>query len=156
MSIYEVHFGSWMRHPDGRFYTYTELKDRLIPYVKDMGYTHIEIMPIMEHPNDESWGYQVTGYFSPTSRFGTADMFREFVDAAHQAGIGIILDWVPSHYVTDEQGLRYFDGTATYEHMDYNKAFNEGWGTMHFDFSKHEVHSFLISNAYYYINEFHV
>ena len=156
MSIYEVHFGSWMRHPDGRFYTYTELKDRLIPYVKDMGYTHIEIMPIMEHPNDESWGYQVTGYFSPTSRFGTADMFREFVDAAHQAGIGIILDWVPSHYVTDEQGLRYFDGTATYEHMDYNKAFNEGWGTMHFDFSKHEVQSFLISNAYYYINEFHV
>ncbi len=156
MSIYEVHLGSWMRHPDGSFYTYTELKDRLIPYVSEMGYTHIEIMPIMEHPNDESWGYQVTGFFSPTSRYGTAEMFREFVDAAHQAGIGIILDWVPSHYVTDEHGLRYFDGTATYEHMDYNKAFNEGWGTMHFDFSKHEVQSFLISNAYYYINEFHV
>lgn len=156
LSIYEVHLGSWMRHPDGRFYNYSELKERLIPYVSEMGYTHIEIMPIMEHPNDESWGYQVTGFYSPTSRYGTAEMFREFVDAAHQAGIGIILDWVPSHYVTDEHGLRYFDGTATYEPMDYNKAYNEGWGTMHFDFSKHEVQSFLISNAWYYINEFHV
>lgn len=156
MSIYEVHLGSWMRHPDGRFYNYTELKERLIPYVSEMGYTHIEIMPIMEHPNDESWGYQVTGFFSPTSRYGTAEMFREFVDAAHQAGLGVILDWVPSHYVTDEHGLRYFDGTATFEHMDYHKAFNQGWGTMHFDFAKHEVQSFLMSNAYYYIEEFHI
>ena len=155
LNIYEVHFGSWMRHPDGRFYNYTELKEKLIPYVSEMGYTHIEIMPIMEYPNDESWGYQLTGYYSITSRFGTPEMFRDFVDAAHLAGIGVILDWVPSHFVTDEQGLRYFDGTATFESMDYNKAFNKGWGTMHFDFSKHEVQSFLISNAFYYLNEFH-
>lgn len=155
MSIYEVHLGSWMRHPDGSLYSYTELKDRLIPYVVEMGYTHIEIMPLMEHPNDGSWGYQVTGFYSLTSRYGTADMFREFVDACHTAGIGVILDWVPSHFVTDEHGLRYFDGTATFEHMDYNKAFNQGWGTMHFDFSKHEVQSFLISNALFYLREFH-
>lgn len=155
LNIYEVHFGSWMRHPDGRFYNFTELKEKLIPYVSEMGYTHIEIMPIMEHPNDESWGYQLTGYYSITSRYGTPEMFRDFVDACHLAGIGVILDWVPAHFVTDEHGLRYFDGTATFEHMDYNKAFNEGWGTMHFDFSKQEVQSFLISNAFYYLNEFH-
>lgn len=156
VSIYEVHLGSWMRHPDGRFYNFSELKERLIPYVSEMGYTHIELMPIMEHPNDESWGYQVTGYFAVTSRFGTAEMFREFIDACHLAGIGVILDWVPSHFVTDEHGLRYFDGTATFEHMDYHKAFNPGWGTMHFDFSKKEVQSFLISNAFFFLNEFHI
>ncbi len=155
LNIYEVHLGSWMKHPDGRLYNFTELKEKLIPYVSEMGYTHIEIMPIMEHPNDESWGYQLTGYYSITSRYGTPEMFRDFVDACHLSGIGVILDWVPSHFVTDEHGLRYFDGTATYEHMDFQKAFNEGWGTMHFDFSKHEVQSFLISNAFYYLNEFH-
>lgn len=156
LNIYEVHLGSWMRHPDGRMYNFTELKERLIPYVSEMGYTHIELMPIMEHPNDESWGYQVTGYYSITSRFGTPEMFREFVDACHLAGIGVIIDWVPSHFVTDEHGLRYFDGTATFEPMDYNKAFNPGWGTLHFDFAKKEVQSFLISNAFYYLNEFHI
>lgn len=156
LNIYEVHLGSWMRHPDGRFYSYLELKDRLIPYVKEMGYTHLEIMPIMEHPNDASWGYQVTGYFSVTGRYGSPEDFRTFVDACHQAGLGVILDWVPSHFVTDEHGLRYFDGTATYESDDYNKAFNPGWGTMHFDFGKPEVQSFLLSNAMYYIEEFHV
>lgn len=156
LNIYEVHLGSWMKHPDGRLYNYTELKEKLIPYVSEMGYTHIEIMPIMEHPNDESWGYQLTGFYSITSRYGTPEMFRDFVDACHLAGIGVILDWVPAHFVTDDHGLRYFDGTATYEPMDYNKAFNEGWGTMHFDFSKTEVQSFLMSNAFYYLNEFHV
>ncbi|PKK40265.1 1,4-alpha-glucan (glycogen) branching enzyme, GH-13-type [Clostridiaceae bacterium JG1575] len=155
LNIYEVHLGSWMRHPDGRFYTYGELKERLIPYVVEMGYTHIELMPVMEHPNDESWGYQVTGYFSVTSRYGTKEEFKAFIDACHGAGLGVLLDWVPSHFVKDEHGLLYFDGTATYEPMDYHKAFNPGWGTMHFDFSKTEVQSFLLSNALFYLKEFH-
>lgn len=156
LNIYEVHFGSWMRHPDGSFYTYTDLKERLIPYVKDMGYTHIEIMPLMEHPDDGSWGYQVTGYYSLTSRFGTPEMFMDFVDECHKEGIGVILDWVPSHFVTDEHGLRYFDGTACYEYMDHERAFNRSWGTMHFDLGKPEVRSFLISNALFYMDRYHV
>ncbi len=156
MSIYEVHPNSWMKHPDGRFYSYTDLKERLIPYVLEMGYTHIEFMPLTEYPNDESWGYQVTGYYSLTSRFGTPDEFREFVDECHKNDISVLMDWVPSHFVTDEHGLRYFDGTATYESMDYHKAYNEGWGTLHFDFSKTEVRSFLISNALFFMDRFHI
>ena len=156
LNIYEVHMGSWMRHPDGSFYNYTELKEKLIPYVKEMGYTHLELMPLMEHPNDESWGYQITGYFSITSRYGTPEMFQDFVNECHAQDISVIMDWVPSHFVTDEQGLRYFDGTATYEYMDYNRAFNQGWGTMHFDLSKAEVHSFLISNAFFLMDKYHI
>ncbi len=156
MNIYEVHLGSWVRHPDGRYYNYTELKEKLIPYIKDMGYTHLELMPLMEHPNDESWGYQITGYYSLTSRFGTPEMFQDFINECHNQDISVIMDWVPSHFVTDEQGLRYFDGTATYEYMDYNRAYNQGWGTMHFDLNKSEVHSFLISNALFFMDKYHI
>ncbi|MDP3686689.1 MAG: alpha-amylase family glycosyl hydrolase, partial [Sulfurimicrobium sp.] len=124
-NVYEIHAGSWKRHPDDRFYNWRELAEHLVPYVNDMGYTHIELMPISEHPLDESWGYQTTGYFGPTSRFGTPDDFRFFVDACHQANIGIILDWVPAHFPQDSWALAHFDGTALYEHEDPRLGFHQ-------------------------------
>lgn len=156
MNIYELHQASWMKHPDGRFYSYRELADKLIPYLLQQNYTHVEIMPLMEHPNDESWGYQITGYFSISSRFGNPGDFMYFVDECHKNNLFVILDWVPSHYVTDEHGLIYFDGTPTFESSDYQKAFNKDWGTMQFDYNKSEVVSFLISNALFYFDKYHV
>ncbi len=155
VNIYEVHAGSWRRHPDGRFYTYLELANDLVPYVKGMGYTHIEFMPLTEHPLDESWGYQCSGYFAPTSRFGSADDLRQLIDACHQAGIGVILDWVPAHFPQDDWALARFDGTALYEHEDPRKGFHKDWGTHIFNFGRNEVKSFLMSSAHYWLSEFH-
>lgn len=155
LAIYEVHLGSWMRHDDDSFYTYRELADSLIPYVKELGFTHIELLPIMEHPLDASWGYQITSYFAPTSRFGTPDDLKYFIDKAHQNDIGVFLDWVPAHFCKDDHGLRLLDGSPLYEYKDSNRAENKGWGTLHFDLTKGEVVSFLISNAIYWLKEFH-
>jgi len=154
-NIYEIHAGSWRRHPDGRFYTWRELAESLVPYVKEMGYTHIELLPISEHPLDESWGYQTTGYFAPTSRHGTPDDLRAFVDACHQAGIGVILDWVPAHFPQDAWALANFDGTALYEHADPRLGLHRDWGTHIFNFGRYEVKGFLLSSAHYWLEEFH-
>lgn len=156
MNIYEVHMGTWKRHEDGSYYTYRELADSLIDYVAEMGYTHIELLPIMEHPYDRSWGYQITGYYSITSRYGAPQDFQYFVDRAHRKGIGVILDWVPGHFVKDEHGLRLWDGTPLYEYADPLRAENQGWGTLNFDLGKTEVMSFLISNALFYLDIYHV
>lgn len=156
LNILEIHAGSWKRHPDGRFYTYRELVRDLLPYVQEMGYTHIELMPISEHPLDESWGYQATGYFAVTSRYGTPDDFRYFVDACHQAGIGVILDWVPAHFPQDNFALARFDGTALYEHEDPRLGLHQDWGTCIFNYGRNEVKSFLLSSAYFWLSEFHL
>ncbi|WP_461784795.1 1,4-alpha-glucan branching protein GlgB [Prosthecobacter sp.] len=158
MSIYEVHTGSWKRNVNdgGRWLTYRELADDLIPYVKDLGFTHIELMGIAEHPFDGSWGYQVTGYYAPTSRFGNPDEFREFVDRCHQNGIGVILDWVPGHFPKDEHGLAKFDGTALYEHEDPRLGEHMDWGTLIFNYGRNEVKNFLVSNALYWLEQFHI
>jgi 1,4-alpha-glucan branching enzyme len=158
MAIYEVHAGSWRRKPeDGdRPLSWDELRDELIPYVARMGFTHIELMPIMEHPYEPSWGYQVTGYFAPTRRFGEPDEFRAFVDACHQAGIGVILDWVPGHFPKDAHGLARFDGSALYEHADPRQGEHQDWGTLIFNYGRHEVRNFLISNALYWLESFHI
>jgi 1,4-alpha-glucan branching enzyme len=156
LNIFEVHAGSWKRHPDGRSYTYRELADHLLPYVLEMGYTHIELMPISEHPLDESWGYQTTGYFAATSRYGSSDDFRFFVDACHQANIGVILDWVPAHFPQDTFALARFDGTALYEHEDPRLGFHQDWGTYIFNYGRSEVKSFLLSSAHYWLSEFHL
>jgi 1,4-alpha-glucan branching enzyme len=160
ISIYEVHLGSWRRAagPDGqaRWLTYRELADQLVPYVKDLGYTHIEPMPVAEHPFDGSWGYQVTGFFAATSRYGSPDDFRYFVDRAHQAGLGVILDWVPGHFPKDAHGLAQFDGTPLYEHPDPRRSENLEWGTSSFNLDRPEIAAFLLSNALFWIEEYHV
>ena len=156
MNIYEIHAGSWRRHDDGGFYSWRELADTLVPYVTDLGYTHLELMPITEHPLDESWGYQTTGYFAPSSRFGSADDFRHFVDTCHQAGIGIILDWVPGHFPMDAWALARFDGTALYEHEDPRLGVHQDWGTHIFNYGRGEVKGFLLSSAHYWMSEFHL
>ncbi|MEA2254298.1 MAG: 1,4-alpha-glucan branching enzyme [Solirubrobacteraceae bacterium] len=157
MSVYEVHLGSWRLNPleDNRSLTYLELADELAAYVKDMGFTHVELMPVMAHPFSGSWGYQVTSYFAPTPRFGTPDQFREFVDRLHQAGIGVILDWVPAHFPRDEWALARFDGTALFEHADPRRGAHPDWGTLIFNFGRHEVRNFLLSSALYWLRETH-
>ena len=156
MSVYEIHLGSWRRGPEGRFLTYRELARDLVPYVRDLGFTHIELLPVMEHPFAGSWGYQVIGFFAPTSRFGTPEDFKWFVDACHRGGIGVILDWVPGHFPKDQHGLARFDGTALYEHADPRQGEHQDWGTLIFNYGRPEVRSFLLSNALYWIEEFHV
>ncbi len=155
INIYEIHPGSWMRHVDGRPYRWPELTERLIPYAVEHGYTHLELMPVTEHPLDESWGYQTTGYFAPTARYGSSDELRAFVDACHQAGLGVILDWVPGHFPQDDWALARFDGTALYEHEDPRLGLHADWGTHIFNYGRHEVQSFLLSSAHYWLSEFH-
>ena len=156
MSIYEVHAGSWRRGPDNRFLTYDELGEQLISYVKDMGFTHIELLPVSEHPFDPSWGYQPTGLFAPTSRFGSPDGFARFVNRAHEQGISIILDWVPAHFPTDAFGLARFDGTALYEHADPRQGYHPDWNTAIYNFGRREVLSFLINNALFWCGKYHI
>jgi 1,4-alpha-glucan branching enzyme len=157
-SVYEVHLASWMRpdkNDEERYNTYAQITERMVPYVKEMGFTHVEFMPVMEHPFDGSWGYQGTGYFAPTSRFGTPQEYAAMVDAFHQAGIGVILDWVPSHFPYDAHGLFMFDGTHTYEYADMRKGFHPDWNSYIFNYKRGEVKSFLISSARFWCDQFH-
>ncbi len=156
MSVYECHLGSWQRNAEDEWLSYSELADRLIPYLTEMGYTHLELLPVAEHPFDGSWGYQVVGYFAATSRFGTPDDFQEFVDRCHQAGIGVILDWVPAHFPKDLHAIGRFDGTALYEHADPRQGEHPDWGTYVFNFDRNEVRQFLISNALFWIEKYHI
>jgi 1,4-alpha-glucan branching enzyme len=155
-SVYEVHLGSWKRNAEGNFLTYVELADDLVKYVKETGFTHVEFMPVMEYPYDPSWGYQLVGYFAPTSRFGKPQDFMLLVDKLHQAGIGVILDWVPSHFPDDAHGLGFFDGSNLYEHPDRRKGYHPDWKSLVFNYGRNEVRSFLISNAIFWLQNYHV
>ncbi|MEA3423712.1 MAG: 1,4-alpha-glucan branching protein GlgB [Bacillota bacterium] len=156
MNVYEVHLGSWKYNENGEYLSYVELADKLVKHVKEYGYTHVEIMPVTEHPFDGSWGYQATGYYSITSRYGTPKEFMYFVDEFHRNDISVILDWVPCHFCNDEHGLKNFDGTKLYEHIDKRFSDNEEWGTTNFDYAKNQVKSFLISNALFFFDKFHI
>ncbi|HSE11946.1 MAG TPA: 1,4-alpha-glucan branching protein GlgB, partial [Rudaea sp.] len=156
IGIYEVHLGSWRRHPDGRPLTYGQLADTLVPYVRDLGFTHIELLPVAEHPFGGSWGYQPTALFAPSARWGTPDEFRLFVDRCHAAGIGVLLDWVPAHFPDDPHGLGGFDGTCLYEHADPRSGRHSDWNTLVYNFGRREVANYLIVNALYWLREFHV
>ena len=155
-SVYEVHLGSWRRGKDNNFLSYIELADELVAYVKDMGFTHVEFMPIMEYPYNPSWGYQLTGYFAPTSRFGKPEDFKFLVDKLHQSGIGVILDWVPSHFPEDAHGLGFFDGSHLYEHPDRRRGYHPDWKSLIFNYGRNEVRAFLISNAIFWLDQYHV
>jgi len=158
MSVYEVHLGSWLRFPEenNRWATYREIVGPLVEHAKNYGFTHVELMPIMEHPFDASWGYQVTGYFAPTSRFGSPDDFKFFVDTLHRNGIGVVLDWVPAHFPRDDYSLRLFDGTCLYEHADPRQGEHRDWGTLIFNYGRNEVRNFLVSNALFWLDKYHI
>lgn len=155
VSVYEIHLGSWARGEGGRFLTYRELAPRLAEYVREQGFTHVEFLPVMEHPFYGSWGYHVTGYFSPTCRYGTPQDFMYLVDVLHQAGVGVFLDWVPSHFATDPHGLARFDGSALYEHPDPRRGWHPDWGSAIFDYGRPEVRSFLLSSAHFWLDRYH-
>jgi 1,4-alpha-glucan branching enzyme len=156
MATYELHAGSWRRGEGGRFLGWDEIADRLLPYLADLGFTHVELMPVNEHPLDASWGYQPVGLFAPTSRHGEPAAFARFVDRCHAAGVGVIVDWVPAHFPTDPHGLARFDGTALYEHLDPRKGFHPDWNTAIFNFGRREVSNYLLASALYWLERFHV
>ena len=156
ISIYEVHLGSWRRRPDGRFLNYREIAEQLVPYVRYLGFTHVQLLPVSEHPFYGSWGYQPLGLFSPTARYGSPEDFKAFVEAFHEAGIGVVLDWVPAHFPEDAHGLGYFDGTHLYEHADPRQGRHMDWGTLIYNYGRREVQNFLIANALYWLDQFHV
>lgn len=156
MSIYEVHLGSWRRRPDGVFLSYEQMAEQLVPYAVDMGFTHLEFLPVSEHPFDASWGYQPTGLYAPTARFGTPEQFARLVDAAHSAGLGVIIDWVPAHFPTDEFGLARFDGTALYEHLDPRMGFHPDWNTAVYNYGRREVSEYLVNNALFWLERYHI
>ncbi|HQY47746.1 MAG TPA: 1,4-alpha-glucan branching enzyme, partial [Usitatibacteraceae bacterium] len=156
MAIYELHAGSWRRGEGGRFLSWDEIADRLLPYVADLGFTHVELMPVTEHPLDASWGYQPVGLFAPTARHGEPAAFARFVDRCHASGVGVIVDWVPAHFPTDPHGLARFDGTALYEHLDPRQGFHPDWNTAIFNFGRREVSNYLVASALYWLERFHV